>query len=1086
MQLNPGDIANLGLVLQNLMDPNNVQQAEAILTAYKKAHPRCILDFMAVIKTPNQNPGVKFQAASAMSKSTKNFKILTPQEQGTFQADLVSVLQSETERTVLSSLCGCVARVYKLLKKSGKDWDQQIFMMIQALSANQNPRFRALNFDLIEHLCEQAPDHILVHVASFNQLFTVGIRDPDVTVRTSCFHAITIFIEQFNIDDQNQNVMVLQPLLGVVLDTLTAQLANGNEDTVVDGLEIFSVCGQSRQPLINDIIPRLMAFLADVICSDSITEEGTKNSAGDTFREIVVNRPKAVGKANLVHQCLGKLITKLAQIPGSAVGSIFNFNASLQEGDDDEEDPTVVTARIIQECIDSMAIHIPKKYFVDVALKMCYECLNHLDANVRKAGCAVLGMITEGTNETIRHHLQSILDIVLQRCQDANPHVKECASFALGQMSEHCQPQILLHHAKIIPAILDNLNPDSTEAVQITTSYVIETFCEPLQAVTLGKYLQKILDKLAALLRSEKAGLKETALSALASVAVASEGQFIPFMGPVIDVLTPFMQLEDEKDINVRGRALECLGHIAIAVGADNYDRYFIPSLQNAVSVLNSTDDKKDCLKEYSFIFIANTAKAMKKKYSPLLGQIFPILSKVADEPESEPYPDGGDDEGEEVLVTVHDGFIANKKASLVALGALAEYTREDFYPFLKPFIELLFKDDGPLDSYHEVIRSEAASVLFQCIDVVKFATMPTFQPKKGEVSTFPPEVKDIATNILAKYISLITSDPDRSTVHAAIQGIELTITSLGITCLAYTLDTQNILTLVTEAMVKVLSNSLPCQKGVEADDEDSDHDNIIMDATCDLVGTLAKTCGAQFLSPYFEKIHVHLLKYLSRSDTEDQAMAIGCYGEVIDEVGAPSFPVFQQIVPFLAPYITSEKESVRRNTAFCIAACITSFGDSFTPENFQTFLQMLAPLCSRPERNFGDKEDIRGGDVDNAIAAVFKIAKKYPAQVPLNHFLPHILTSLPIQNDEKEGKPIYEQLFSYIAVQEPNMMQHLDKCLTVFARVVSPDSQDSQETRKFVRSTFQQAFSSPQFSAMFQAAFAKMDPKLVQELMQQ
>jgi len=65
-------------------------------------------------------------------------------------------------------------------------------------------------------------------------------------------------------------------------------------------------------------------------------------------------------------------------------------------------------------------------------------------------------------------------------------------------------------------------------------------------------------------------------------------------------------------------------------------------------------------------------------------------------------------------------------------------------------------------------------------------------------------------------------------------------------------------------------------------------------------------------------------------------------------------------------------------------------------------------------------------------------------------------------------------------------MMQHLDKCLTVFARVVSPDSQDTAETRKFVRSTFQQAFSSPQFSAMFQAAFAKMDPKLVQELMQQ
>ena len=77
----------------------------------------------------------------------------------------------------------------------------------------------------------------------------------------------------------------------------------------------------------------------------------------------------------------------------------------------------------------------------------------------------------------------------------------------------------------------------------------------------------------------------------------------------------------------------------------------------------------------------------------------------------------------------------------------------------------------------------------------------------------------------------------------------------------------------------------MPCQLKIEGgeigDDDDDDHDNLVMDAACDLIGTCAKHCGAQ-IDQYFASFFPALLKFTksSRSYT-DRAMAIGCIGEV-------------------------------------------------------------------------------------------------------------------------------------------------------------------------------------------------------------
>lgn len=59
--------------------------------------------------------------------------------------------------------------------------------------------------------------------------------------------------------------------------------------------------------------------------------------------------------------------------------------------------------------------------------------------------------------------------------------------FAIGQLSEHCQPETGQRAKEILPAVFSLVNDPDSE-VQEQAHYALQTFCE-----SLGKRLQKVL-----------------------------------------------------------------------------------------------------------------------------------------------------------------------------------------------------------------------------------------------------------------------------------------------------------------------------------------------------------------------------------------------------------------------------------------------------------------------------------------------------------------------------------------------------------------------------------------------------------------
>jgi importin-4 len=235
--------------------------------------------------------------------------------------------------------------------------------------------------------------------------------------------------------------------------------------------------------------------------------------------------------------------------------------------------------------------------------------------------------------------LADIMPLVFGAAGDPDAQVRECACFALGQLSEHCRPEILGYSEQILPIVFLLLD-DATVTVQATSCYVLEMFCERLEPEAVRPLLDPLVRKLAAMLEAtNKRSVQEMVVAALAATAVAAEDEFAPYVNGVAALMAKLMALTEERMYSLRGRALECMGHMAIAVGKEAFQPYFLVTMQCAMEGL--TFDSTD-LHEFAYAVFANLAKVMGEEFAPVLPELVPHLIQVigADEGQLEAVQD--------------------------------------------------------------------------------------------------------------------------------------------------------------------------------------------------------------------------------------------------------------------------------------------------------------------------------------------------------------------------------------------------------------------------------------------------------------
>ncbi|KAK9162268.1 hypothetical protein Syun_003170 [Stephania yunnanensis] len=972
------------LLIQFLMPDNDARrQAEEQIKRLAK-DPQVIPALVHHLRTA-KTPNVRQLAAVLLRKKiTGHWAKLSPQLRQLVKSSLIESITVEHSPPVRRASANVVSIVAQYAVPAGEWPDLLPFLFQCSQSAQEDHREVALI--LFSSLTETIGNTFRAHFADLQSLLLKCLQDETSTrVRVAALKAVGSFLE-FTHD--GTEVVKFRDFIPSILNVSRQCLANGEEDVATIAFEIFDELIESPAPLLGESVRSIVQFSLEV-CSSQNLESNTRHQA------IQIISWLAKFKSNSLKR--HKLVLPILQV----------MCPLLTEASQEDEADDLAADRAAAEVIDMMAIKLPKLVLPPV---FEFASINYQSANPkhREASVTALGVISEGCFELMKDKLGPILHIVLGTLKDQEQMVRGAASFALGQFAEHMQPEITSHYESVLPCILNALE-DASDEVKEKSYYALAAFCENMGKEILP-FLDPLMGRLLTALQNSPQNLQETCMSAIGSVATAAEQAFVPYAERVLELMKNFMVLTNDEDLCSRARATELVGIVAMTVGRTRMESILPPFIEAAISVIffsalyswmpcnNFLSDPNVSfsqgfelefseLREYSHGFFSSVAEIMDDSFA-----------KSDDEENANGFggvssDDDAHDEPRVRNISIRTGVLDEKAAATQAIGLFALHTKSSYAPY-------------PLS-----VILAAASQLNSCRYTSAHSPLVCFSP-----------CCLLAHTVMGIYIKTMTEDDDKEVVAQACTDVADIIKEFGY------LAIEIYMPKLIEATLVLLQEESTCQHTEsDSDEDDANHDEVLMDAVSDLLPAFAKSMGPHF-GPVFAKLFDPLMKFARASrPPQDRTMVVACLAEVAQEMGAPIATYVDAVMPLVLKELASPEATNRRNAAFCVGELCKNGGEP-TLKYYGEILRGLYPMFAESE-----PDAVR----DNAAGAVARMIIVQPNSIPLNQVLPVFVKILPLKEDLEESIAVYSCICNLILSSNPHILSLVPELVNLFAQVV-------------------------------------------------
>ncbi|KAF1795326.1 HEAT, type 2 [Phytophthora cactorum] len=978
-------------------DTEQIKQAEVALKAYTKQ-----IASVGGLLTQLQHsskPEVRQLAALMLRKKIfKHWPKLDAAAQAQAKQDPVHVVRS-TVATLIAALA--------LHEVPAGNWPElMVFINTCANSASVDQR--EMSMKLLQLLGEAMGTSLQPHFNDLKQLYAKALQDPEnLKVRVGAMRAACSLVEFL----EEADLRGFRDLVPLMITVLQQCVANGAEAEAVEFMDVFSEIASHPFPILDQAFPQFIELLLQIILAEQL-EVSTRASASYAIGEFIKKKPKTIGKKTLVAKIFTTMLDIVAADEAVSCGLISNLlERESKEGDDDDEDDES-PGHLAQQTLDSLALSVPAKYLNPVVFGICNEYITSQDARKRKAGVLALGILSEGCCEFMCQNLNELLPAVYRVAQDADQHVREAACFALGQFAEFLQPTITDHYTDILPIGLTLLD-DASKVIKATALYVLDEITQSMESEQVLPYLETLVTKLVAVLRTGSPQLQKMALDAVGSIAIGAKDAFLPYFPSVAELIQPFWGITDPKFFFLRGAAIECLGYLATALGKEPFRPYFAPSMPFVFSSFELDDSE---LKEQAFVYFINVSSIFKEEFAPFLDQAAThvLQAIVSDEglrvmDDDEDVLGGVDSDDEEdgddhVLrhISIRTDALNSKVRAVAAVEELAlNCGGPVFEPYIPKFLEAL----APLTEYiHEDVRgavAEALAALVICSFEASHASSGDAQVwTKGDFNKniLTPNNAVIASAVMKSLVEELLEDPEEVVVEKAFNAIKAMSARVGP---VVTMDHMNELMRITKT---VLAHEHVCQTSHEEDeDEEEEEGGSVLESASELIGVLAKCYGEHFLSAFQELFPALLAFATGLRAVRDRAAAVGCFAEVLRELGPGALGFVESVFPVVLQGLASDNYVLKANSAFCMGILAELSGDK---------LASSAPLFETS----GNDEVV----TDNACAAVARMIIAGGANLPLEAVLPVFLGALPLKADMDESPVCFRCLNGLVGSQNP------------------------------------------------------------------
>lgn len=676
-------------LLQALLQPDT-QKVKAATSQLNKTYytsPQSLTALIHILVSQSQPELRQLAAIEARKLVSKHWTAVPEDQKQNLRQQLLQSTIDEEQQLARHSKARVVAAIGKTDLEDGQ-WPELPGMLQQAATDGQ-AKHREVGVYIIYTLLEASPDMFQENMSQMLQLFNKTIQDPEsVEVRTNTMLALSELAMVLDTEEDPKSLKSFQSTIPHMVRVLQQAIQDNDEEHAMQAFDVFNRLLSYESAFLNAHFGDLVQFFMQIASNTNADEDCRSQALAFLMQSVRYRRLKIQGLK------VGEQMTKMCLQLATELGDL---------NDDDDISP----ARSALGLLDILSEMLPPSQVAVPLLQALGPYVQNSDPQHRRAGILALGMCVEGAPDFIATQLGEILPLVLHLLEDNSVKVRSAALNSVARLADDLAEDMGKEHRRLVPALVKNFDlalqgmrntqagsDEHEENVNIlkASCMAVDSLIEGLDQADAAQYVNELVPRFSMLFGHDDHKVQMAAVSAVGSIASASENAFQPYFDKTMQSLGQYISIKDSEDeLELRGMVVDSLGKIASAVGPEAFQRFVEPLMRSSVEGLNLDNQR---LKETSFILWSTLARVYEENFETFLEGVVQSLmaSLEQDEVDDEVQlgAEASDLIGQEIT-------IAGKKIKVAGANGVNEGDNDD------SIIEAMEGDDSDSDDWDDL-----------------------------------------------------------------------------------------------------------------------------------------------------------------------------------------------------------------------------------------------------------------------------------------------------------------------------------------------------------------------------------------------
>jgi hypothetical protein len=678
-------------LLQALLEPDTqkVKQATSQLNKVYYAQPQSVTALIQIVVNHPQ-PELRQLASVEVRKLVgKHWNAIGDEQKPQLREQLLKSTIDEQQQLARHSKARVIAAIAKIDLDDG-NWSELPGILQQAATSDI-ARHREVGVYIIYTLLETMPDVFQENMHQMLTLFNRTIQDPEsVDVRINTMLALSELAMVLDTEEDQKSLQTFQSTVPHMVKVLQHTIQEEDEEHTMQAFDVFNKLLSYESAFLNAHFGDLVQFFMQIASKTEIDDEVRSQAISFLMQAVRYRKLKVqslkVGE-QLTKMCL-QIATELDELPS--------------------EEDDISPARSALGLLDILSESLPPSQVAVPLLKAIGPFVQDSRPEYRRAGILALGMCVEGAPDFIATQLKEILPLVLHLLEDSATTVRSAALNSVTRLADDLADDMGKEHAKLIPALVKNFDlalhgmqttQKDTQEHELNAHIVkasamaVDSLIEGLEAEDAAKYIDELMPRFAMLIEHDDHKVQMAAVSAIGSIASASEEAFQPYFEKTMQALGKYIEVKGSEDeLELRSMVVDSLGKIAGAVGPEAFQQFVRPLMHASEEGLRLDNQR---LKETSFILWSTLARVYEENFEPFLEgvvkSLFECLEQEETDSEVQLGAEASDLVGQEVT-------IAGKKIKVAGANGHNEDDEIDEEDMIKALLETEGDEDDDWD----------------------------------------------------------------------------------------------------------------------------------------------------------------------------------------------------------------------------------------------------------------------------------------------------------------------------------------------------------------------------------------------------